>query len=125
MNQPHDAKIRGRMNFHVKLLGQVSARSLLEIIIIIARFMRASGGNSLQSSVSPSQKAASALRRAECALRNWQDDPSSPRQDVDRMLAILNDLRGWVQGHVLFDIERFDADHSEHNTEIRFPEKPV
>ena len=79
----------------------------------------------MQSSVSPSQKAASALRRAERALQNWQDDPASPRQDVDRMIAIVNDLRGWVQGHVLSDIECFDADYPEHNTELRFPEKPV
>ncbi len=54
----------------------------------------------------PSQKAASALRRAEKALRNWQDDPDSPRSDVDKMLAIIEDLRSWVQGHVLSEIER-------------------
>ena len=79
----------------------------------------------MHSSVSPSQKAASALRRAERALQNWQDDPASPRQDVDRMLAILNDLRGWVQGHVLSDIERFDTDFPERAADLRFPEKPV
>lgn len=56
--------------------------------------------------MTPSQKAAGALRRAEKALRNWQDDPDSPRSDVDRMLAILGDLREWVQGHVIADIER-------------------
>lgn len=53
-----------------------------------------------------SQKAAGALRRAEDALRNWQDDPDSPRSDVDKMLHIVADLRSWVQGHVLHDIER-------------------
>ena len=53
-----------------------------------------------------SQKAASALRRAERVLRNWQDDPDSPRSDVDRMLQIVSDLRQWVQGHVLSDIEK-------------------
>lgn len=55
-----------------------------------------------------SQKAASALRRAERALRNWQDDVDSPRADVDRMLAIMNDLTQWVQGHVLADIEKVE-----------------
>ncbi len=53
-----------------------------------------------------SQRAASALRRAERALRNWQDDPDSPRKDVDRMLSVIGDLRVWVQGHVLADIDR-------------------
>jgi hypothetical protein len=56
--------------------------------------------------LTPAQKAANALRRAERALRNWQDDPDSPRQDVDKMLTIVGDLRQWVQGHVLADIER-------------------
>ncbi|HEV2474557.1 MAG TPA: hypothetical protein VGS41_17905 [Chthonomonadales bacterium] len=59
--------------------------------------------------VTPSQRAASALSRAERALRNWQDDPDSPRSDVDRMLAIIEDLRSWVQGHVLADIEHAEA----------------
>jgi len=57
---------------------------------------------------SSSQKAATALRRAERALRNWQDDEDSPRSDVDRMLAIMNDLTQWVQGHVLSDIEKVE-----------------
>ena len=57
---------------------------------------------------SPAQRAAHALRRAEKALRNWQDDPDSPRSDVDKMIAIVGDLRSWVQGHVLADIERVD-----------------
>jgi hypothetical protein len=61
--------------------------------------------------VSPSQKAAAALRRAERTLRNWQDDPDSPRKDVDRMLVIIDDLRKWVQGHVLSDIERAERAH--------------
>ena len=56
-----------------------------------------------------SQKAATALRRAERALRNWQDDIDSPRADVDRMLAIMNDLSQWVQGHVLADIEKVET----------------
>ncbi|HZO90146.1 MAG TPA: hypothetical protein VFB38_17590 [Chthonomonadaceae bacterium] len=56
--------------------------------------------------LSPAQRAASALRKAEKALRDWQDDPDSPRADVDKMLAIVGDLRQWVQGHVLADIER-------------------
>ena len=55
-----------------------------------------------------SQKAATALRRAERALRNWQDDVDSPRADVDHMLAIMNDLTQWVQGHVLSDIEKVE-----------------
>lgn len=58
--------------------------------------------------ITSSQKAAAALRRAERALRNWQDDVDSPRTDVDRMLAIMNDLAQWVQGHVLSDIERVE-----------------
>jgi hypothetical protein len=56
-----------------------------------------------------SQKVASALRRAERAMRNWQDDPDSPRADVDRMLVIMSDLRQWVQGHVLSDIEKLES----------------
>ena len=59
--------------------------------------------------LTPSQRAASALRKAERALRNWQDDPDSPRTDVDRMLTIIQDLRQWVQGHVLADIEKLTA----------------
>ena len=57
---------------------------------------------------SSSQKAATALRRAEQALRNWQDDEDSPRADVDRMLAIMNDLTMWVQAHILSDIEKVE-----------------
>ncbi len=56
--------------------------------------------------LSPAQRAAGALRRAEKALRDWHDDPDGPHNDVDRMLAIIADLRLWVQGHVLADIER-------------------
>jgi hypothetical protein len=56
--------------------------------------------------LSPSQRVASALRRAEKALRDWHDDPDGPHTDVDKMLAIMADLRLWVQGHVLADIER-------------------
>ena len=52
-----------------------------------------------------SQRAAAALRRAEKALRNWQDDPDSPRSDVDKMLHIVADLRAWVQGYVLESLE--------------------
>lgn len=59
----------------------------------------------MKSIITSSQRAASALSRAEHALRNWQDDPNSPRSDVDRMLLIIADLRSWVQGHVLTDIE--------------------
>ena len=49
---------------------------------------------------------ATALRRAERALRNWQDDHDSPRADVDRMLAIMNDLTQSVHGYVLADIDK-------------------
>lgn len=56
--------------------------------------------------LTPSQRVASALRRTEKALQSWQDDPDSPRHDVDKMLAVVTDLRAWVQGHVLADIER-------------------
>jgi len=59
--------------------------------------------------LSSSQKAATALRRAERALRNWQDDVDSPRADVDKMLAIMNDLTQWVQAHVLADIDRVES----------------
>jgi hypothetical protein len=59
--------------------------------------------------ITSSQKAAVALRRAERALRNWQDDVDSPRGDVDRMLATMNDLSQWVQAHVLSDIEKVEA----------------
>ncbi len=60
----------------------------------------------MPSLISPAQRAAGALRRAERALRNWQDDPASPRNDVDKMIAIVADLRTWVQGHLLLDIEK-------------------
>jgi hypothetical protein len=65
---------------------------------------------------SSSQKAAAALRRAERALRNWQDDEDSPRSDVDRMLAIMNDLTQWVQAHVLSDIEKVERRMHENST---------
>lgn len=55
---------------------------------------------------SPSQKVAVLLKQTETELRNWQDDPDSPRSDVDTMLAMVEDLRTWVQGHVLYDIEK-------------------
>ncbi len=58
--------------------------------------------------ITSSQKAAAALRRAEQTLRNWQDDVDSPRADVDRMLAVLNDLAQWAQAHVLLDIEKVE-----------------
>ncbi len=53
-----------------------------------------------------SVRAARALRRLEKTLQNWQDDPESPRADVDRMLLIINDMRQWVQGHVLADLDK-------------------
>lgn len=56
--------------------------------------------------LTPSVQVARALRRVERTMRNWQDDPDSPRADVDKMLAIVEDLRQWVQGHVLADVER-------------------
>ena len=61
--------------------------------------------------LTPSQRAANALRRTERVLRNWQDDPDSPRTDVNRMLATICDMRGWVQAHVLADIERAELRH--------------
>lgn len=54
----------------------------------------------------PAQRTASTLKRLETQLRNWQDDPNSPRGDVDKMLLVVNELRDWVQGHVLGDLER-------------------
>lgn len=60
--------------------------------------------------MSASQEAATALRRVECALRNWQDDPDGPRSDVNRMLNIIGDLRTWVQGYVIDEIETIEND---------------
>lgn len=71
---------------------------------------------SMQRLLTPSQRVALALRRAENALRNWQDDPDSPRKDVDKMLAAVRDLRLWVQGHVLADIERAEKRLKERTT---------
>ena len=56
--------------------------------------------------ITPAQRTASTLKRLETQLRNWQDDPQSPRGDVDKMLLVVSELRGWVQGHVLADLER-------------------
>lgn len=71
--------------------------------------------------LTPSQRVASSLRRVERALRNWQDDPDSPRNDVDRMLAIVSDLRIWVQGHVLADIERVERHLRERSSSMEPP----
>ena len=60
----------------------------------------------MQRLLTPSQRTAHALRRVEKLLRNWQDEPDSPRRDVDKMLTVVADLRLWVQGHVLADIEK-------------------
>ena len=59
--------------------------------------------------LTPAQQVARALKRVDKALHHWQDDPDSPRNDVDKMIAIVNDLRDWVQGHVLADVERAEA----------------
>lgn len=59
--------------------------------------------------LTPAQQVARALKRVDKALHQWQDDPDSPRHDVDKMIAIVNDLRDWVQGHVLADLERAEA----------------
>ncbi len=56
--------------------------------------------------ITPAQRTASTLKRLETQLRNWQDDPQSPRGDVDKMLLVVSELRSWVQGHVLADLER-------------------
>ena len=42
------------------------------------------------------QKAAAALRRAETVLRNWQDEPDSPRKDVNEMLRLVAEMRALV-----------------------------
>ncbi|HLI47206.1 MAG TPA: hypothetical protein VKV18_00745 [Chthonomonas sp.] len=60
----------------------------------------------MRSILTPAQKAANALKRAERALRDWQDDPASPRRDVDKMLAALAELRMLVQAHLLEEIEK-------------------
>ncbi len=60
----------------------------------------------MQRFLTPAQRAAHALRRAEAQLRNWQDDPESPRQDVDKMITVVNELRQWVNAHVVADLER-------------------
>ncbi len=70
----------------------------------------------MPSLISPAQRVAGALRRTDRALRNWQDEPESPRSDVDKMIAIVADLRTWVQGHLLLDIEKsLSKDLSEHD----------
>ncbi len=60
----------------------------------------------MQRYLTPAQRVSHALRRAELQLRNWQDDPDSPRQDVDKMLAMVGELRHWVQAHIVADLER-------------------
>ncbi|HZP80352.1 MAG TPA: hypothetical protein VFB21_01820 [Chthonomonadaceae bacterium] len=74
--------------------------------------------------LSPSQRVASSLRRVEKALRDWQDDPDSPRADVNKMLATVGDLRLWVQGHVLADIERVERQIRERGTNSAPPPQP-
>ena len=75
--------------------------------------------------LTPAQRAANALRRTEKALRNWQDDPDSPRSDVNRMLEIVADLRAWVQGHILEDIDRATVRLKEQASQSPPPEPPA
>lgn len=60
----------------------------------------------MQRFLTPAQKVAHALRRAEIQLRNWHDDHDSPHQDIDKMLASLGEVKALVQAHVLADLER-------------------
>lgn len=60
----------------------------------------------MQRFLTPAQKVAHALRRAEIQLRNWHDDPESPHQDIDKMIATLGEVKALVQAHVLADVER-------------------
>lgn len=60
----------------------------------------------MQRFLTPAQRVAHALRRAETQLRNWQDDPDSPRQDVDKMIVAVAELRQWVHGHIVAELER-------------------
>lgn len=62
---------------------------------------------------SPAHRAAAALRRAERALRNWQDDPDSPRRDVDNMISTIGEMRAWVHAHILQEIEPRAHDNKE------------
>jgi len=71
--------------------------------------IKCAGELSMRSILTPAQKAANALKRAERALRDWQDDPASPRRDVDKMLAALAELRMLVQAHLLEEIEQRTA----------------
>ncbi len=59
----------------------------------------------MSSLITSSQRVANALLSAENTLRDWQDDIDSPRSDVDKMLAVVSDLRAWVQGHVQHDLD--------------------
>ena len=72
----------------------------------------------MQKFLTPAQRTAHALRRAEVQLRNWQDDPESPRQDVDKMIAILSELRQWVQAHVLADLEKAQSKLQERDGDV-------
>ncbi|MCX6381007.1 MAG: hypothetical protein NT023_16295 [Armatimonadetes bacterium] len=60
----------------------------------------------MQRFLTPAQRVSHALRRAETQLRNWQDDPDSPRQDVDKMIIVVAELRQWVSGHIVAELER-------------------
>ena len=62
--------------------------------------------NSVPPILTPGIHVAQALGTAERALQNWQDDPASPRTDVDKMLDIIRDLRHWVHGHVVADVDK-------------------
>lgn len=74
--------------------------------------------------LTPSVRVARALNRVERTLRNWQDEPNCPRSDVNRMLEIVADLRGWVQAHVLEDIERVEYHLKDRADSTPFPPLP-
>ena len=62
-----------------------------------------------QSILSPALHAARALAITEQYLQDWQDDPSSPRADVDKMLFAVRDIRHWVRAHL---VDEVDITHS-------------
>lgn len=78
-------------------------------------------GRNTMPLLTPALRAANALKRLERTLRNWQDDPDSPRSDVDKMLAIVHDLQLWVQGHVLAEIEGATGSPKEQQTNAQPP----
>ena len=71
--------------------------------------------------LTPAQKAANTLKRADEALRNWQEEPDRPHADVNDMLRDIARMRALVQAHIEAELERGRPPHSPPPT---IPEKP-